>query len=74
MESLDLSHINVTHSVSVGKHKGLVGIKIFLDALVKSGRLKNDGFKNVFGFCDSFFIDRGNVRIEIDIHENMDGD
>lgn len=48
--------------------------KIFLDALVKSGRLKNDGFKNVFGFCDSFFIDKGNVRIEIDIHENMDGD
>lgn len=48
--------------------------KIFLDALVESGRLKNDGFRNVVGFVDSFYIDKKNVRIEIDIHENMDRD
>lgn len=48
--------------------------KIFLDALVESGRLRNDGFRNVVGFVDSFYIDKHNVRIEIDIHENMDGD
>lgn len=45
--------------------------KIFLDALVQTGRLKNDGFRNVYGFCDSFFLDKRNVRIEIIIHENM---
>ena len=45
--------------------------KIFLDALVQSGRLKNDGFRNVYGFCDSFFLDKKNIRIEIIIHENM---
>lgn len=46
--------------------------KIFLDTLVETGRLKNDGFRNVYGFCDSFYIDKSNVRIEIDIHEGMD--
>ena len=45
--------------------------KIFLDALVKTGRLRNDGYKNVVGFCDRFHIDKNNVRIEIDIHEGM---
>lgn len=45
--------------------------KIFLDALVQTGRLKNDNFRNVYGFCDSFFLDKKNIRIEIIIHENM---
>lgn len=46
--------------------------KIFLDTLVTTGRLKNDSFKNVLGFCDRFHIDKNNVRIEIVIHEGMD--
>lgn len=43
--------------------------KIFLDALVQSGRLSNDGWKNVAGFCDRFYLDTGNPRIEVDIWE-----
>lgn len=43
--------------------------KFILDALVQSGRLKNDGWKDVYGFTDEFFIDRHDPRIEIEIEE-----
>lgn len=43
--------------------------KIFLDAMVQTGRLKNDGWKNVSGFSDSFYLDTGNPRVEVDIWE-----
>jgi Holliday junction resolvase RusA-like endonuclease len=43
--------------------------KFIFDALVKSGVLKNDGWKQVTGFSDSFFIDKENPRIEVEITE-----
>lgn len=45
--------------------------KVFLDALVKSGRIQNDGWKNVVGFCDYFFVDQDRARVEVDINEDM---
>ena len=43
--------------------------KFILDALVQSGRLKNDGWRDVQGFVDEFFIDKENPRIEVEITE-----
>lgn len=45
------------------------GRKVIQDALVDSGVLKNDGWKNIVGFSDSFFIDKENPRIEVIIKE-----
>lgn len=45
------------------------GRKVIQDALVKSGVLKNDGWKNITGFNDSFYIDKNNPRIEVEIVE-----
>lgn len=39
--------------------------KIFQDALVDAGILKNDGWKNIIGFSDSFYVDKKNPRIEV---------
>lgn len=41
----------------------------FFDALVKSGTIPNDGWANVKGFSDSFFIDKNNPRVEVEISE-----
>lgn len=43
--------------------------KFILDALVNNGTIKSDGWKGVIGFTDSFFIDKKNPRIEVDIQE-----
>lgn len=43
--------------------------KYILDALVQSGRLKNDGWRDVKGFVDEFFVDADNPRIEVIIEE-----
>ena len=43
--------------------------KYILDALVQSGRLKNDGWRDVQGFVDDFFVDKENPRIEVEIEE-----
>ncbi len=40
--------------------------KFILDALVKNGIIKTDGWKGVIGFTDEFFTDK-NPRIEVDI-------
>lgn len=45
------------------------GRKIIQDALVKSRVLQNDGWKNIVGFDDSFFVDKQNPRIEVEIEE-----
>ena len=39
------------------------------DALVECGVLQNDGWKNIVGFSDDFFVDPKNPRIEVDIEE-----
>ena len=41
--------------------------KFILDALVKNGTIKADGWKGVAGFTDDFFVDKENPRIEVDI-------
>ena len=45
------------------------GRKVIQDALVKMGALKNDGWENIEGFSDSFAVDKGKPRIEIEIEE-----
>lgn len=43
--------------------------KFFFDAFVKSGTIPNDGWANVAGFADRFFIDKNNPRVEVEITE-----
>ena len=45
------------------------GRKIIQDALVKGGYLENDGWKNIVGFDDEFFVDKKMPRVEVDIEE-----
>lgn len=46
-----------------------MGKKFVLDSLVKSKTIPNDGWSNVVGFKDSFFIDPKNPRVEVEILE-----
>lgn len=43
--------------------------KVTQDALVASGVLKNDGWANIVGMQDSFYVDSKNPRIEVTIKE-----
>ena len=43
--------------------------KVIQDGLVKGGLLANDGWKNIIGFSDDFFVDKDNPRIEVTIRE-----
>lgn len=43
--------------------------KVIQDGLVKGGLIQNDGWKNIVGFSDEFFVDKENPRIEILIRE-----
>ena len=43
--------------------------KFIQDALVQSEVLKNDGWKNISGFKDSFYIDKEDPRIVVEIEE-----
>lgn len=45
------------------------GRKVIQDALVDNGVLKNDGWNEVIGFSDYFFIDAQNPRVEVVITE-----
>ena len=45
--------------------------KVIQDALVKSGIIDNDGWKNITGFTDQFFVDKENPRIEVTLEEIM---
>lgn len=45
------------------------GRKIIQDALVVGGYLENDGWKQIVGFDDTFFVDKDNPRVEVDIEE-----
>ena len=45
------------------------GRKVIQDALVKSGLLDNDGWKQISGFSDAFQVDSKNPRIEVLIRE-----
>lgn len=43
--------------------------KFILDALVKSGVIKNDGWNEIDGFSDEFFIDPKSPRVEVTLIE-----
>ena len=43
------------------------GRKVIQDALVDTHVLKNDGWKEIIGFRDEFYVDRNNPRIEVEI-------
>lgn len=45
------------------------GRKVIQDALVISKVLENDGWKNIVGFQDDFYIDADNPRVEVVIRE-----
>lgn len=45
-----------------------VGKKFILDGMVEAGVIKNDGWKEILGFRDSFYVDKDNPRIEVFIH------
>ena len=45
------------------------GRKVIQDALVEAHVLQNDGWKEITGFRDDFYIDKKNPRIEVDIEE-----
>ena len=45
------------------------GRKVIQDALVDNHILENDGWNNVVGFSDTFFIDSKDPRIEVIITE-----
>jgi Holliday junction resolvase RusA-like endonuclease len=48
------------------------GIKVILDALVKTGRIPNDGRKWVAPPIHLFQIDKKNPRVEVEIREHND--
>lgn len=43
--------------------------KFIFDALVKTETIKGDGWRDVEGFADEFFVDKDNPRIEVEILE-----
>ena len=45
------------------------GRKIIQDALVEAGVLKGDGWGEIAGFTDEFYIDKKEPRIEVEIEE-----
>lgn len=45
------------------------GRKVIQDALVKGGYLPGDGWKHIFGFTDSFEVDKKSPRIEVMFEE-----
>lgn len=45
------------------------GRKIIQDALVEAGVLKGDGWREIAGFTDEFFVDKKEPRIEVVIEE-----
>lgn len=50
------------------------GRKVIQDALVKAKILKNDGWKDIDGFSDKFYVDTKNPRVVVEILEvNEDG-
>lgn len=43
--------------------------KFVLDAMQAAGTLTGDGWSQVIGFSDNFFVDKQNPRVEIEIEE-----
>lgn len=46
------------------------GRKVIQDALVETGILQNDGWKQITGFSDDFYVDKKYPRIEVELWES----
>lgn len=46
------------------------GRKLIQDALVETKILKNDGWKQITGFSDEFYVDKNRPRIEVELWES----
>lgn len=46
--------------------------KFILDGMVKAGVLENDGWKQVAGFQDEFYLDKQHPRVEVELLEVED--
>ncbi len=46
-----------------------MGKKIIMDTLVQQGVIHDDGWNEVVGYTDTFYLDRENPRIEVVIEE-----
>ena len=46
------------------------GRKVIQDALVHCGVIHNDGWKQILGFSDRFYVDRKEPRVEVVIMED----
>ena len=78
---MQLKHLEIKRPVSISysfyepnRKRDLDNIssvahKFIQDALVKCGVLENDGWQNIIGFDDHFYIDRHNPRIEVTLVE-----
>ena len=49
------------------------GRKVIQDALVQIGILNDDGWKDISGFEDRFYVDRKNPRIVVELIEEEEG-
>lgn len=45
------------------------GRKVIQDALVRAGILHNDGWADIDGFSDDFYVDKANPRVEVEIYD-----
>ena len=50
-----------------------MSVKVIEDALQKCGVISNDGWANIAGYSQDFFVDKDNPRIEVTITEVEDG-
>lgn len=41
--------------------------KFILDGMIQAGFVENDGWKQIKGFSDEFFIDKDNPRVEVEV-------
>ena len=48
------------------------GKKFILDAMQDAGIIENDGFKQIYGFKDTFQIDKSNPRVEVEVRSKSD--
>ena len=45
------------------------GVKFIQDGMIECGLLKNDGWNEINGYQDAFYVDKENPRIEIELVE-----
>lgn len=62
--------INITwYSKNRRKDKDNISFakKFIIDGIVAAGVLKDDGYKNIKGFTDTFMVDKENPRVELEL-------